>query len=51
MKNKLYKTLLIFICVITGYNPVTAQTLPETDGKVIYENLRLEKRQLPASNL
>lgn len=45
MKNNLYKTLLMLIG-ITGYTSIlaqTVQTLPEVDGKVIYQNLRLEK--------
>ncbi|MCD7976882.1 MAG: DUF3868 domain-containing protein [Tannerellaceae bacterium] len=46
MKNKPFKTLLIFIC-ITGYTHINAQPasqLPQVDGKVIYQNLQLEKQ-------
>lgn len=46
MKKRQYRILLTFLCLI-GYTYLTAQTsqtLPEVDGKVIYENLRLEKQ-------
>ncbi len=42
MKKIIVKTLLTWVC-LTGYTYITAQTLPEVDGKVIYQDLRLEK--------